>query len=929
MLLSENKSRPLLAACLSGVLLFSSPAVVLSADVQTLLNEAQTYLDEGDFKSALIQVKNALKQDPDNGAARLLMGEMYLKAGNGAAAEQEITRARQAGLPREKWVLPLAQAAVMQGRYQQTLKDIHPQAQRKAEDKALALIIRAGAHMGLQQWPEAAEEFEKAIGIAPTDSRPYIGLARLRVKAEDMEGALQQLDRAVKAKADGLAIWLLRGDLERQRQQYDLAYAAYRRADKLQPGNLAVRLGKASTDIATQKWTDAQNEVDAILAESPNAPLANYLQGVLSFRNKDSERAVSALQTALKYAPNDTASHLLIGTVYFGKGDLNLADYHFTQYLAAVPQALPAIKLMAATQIKLKRMDAAVQVLESYQGQRDDAQYLALLGSAYVQSGDLDKGNAYLQQASELAPEMATVKTQLALGQLAAGDSQQAIAALQSAVELGQDLVEADILLALTHMRNQQYDQAIAAAKALLEKRPDSSLAANLLGSAYVAKGDEKTGRESFKKALAINPSFLAAELNLALLDSKSGDIQSAQRRYRRVLALQKANIPAMMGMARIAEGQGNQKSMLNWLERAREADPKDVQPLLSLVNYYLAQNENLQAVNLARELQAVKPDAPVTLRTLGGALMTIKDYSGAATQFERLTELQPSAVSYSLLAEVYAQKSDYDKARKALQQALNLQPDNPQILVGKAKLELTANQPDIALKAAQRIQELYSDSAAGYQLQGQILMKGRQFAEAAEAFAAAVQRQPGSDLVRLQHTALRRAGKQEESIAVLQDWLKKTPDDLQSLMALAVTLQTSDRMDEARSAYEQVMAMVPDNLMVLNNLSWLYTVNGDRRGVALAEQAYELAPDNPEVADTLGWALISSDQELQRGVNLLKQAAAQAPHIGDIRHHLAEGLHKTGQSAEALAILDKLVSSGRKLSDPQAAKRLLAELKK
>src|SRR3546814_3715040 len=53
---------------------------------------AAKLVEQGDLRAAVIELKNALQRDPANAVARLLLGEVYLRLGDGAAAEKEIDR---------------------------------------------------------------------------------------------------------------------------------------------------------------------------------------------------------------------------------------------------------------------------------------------------------------------------------------------------------------------------------------------------------------------------------------------------------------------------------------------------------------------------------------------------------------------------------------------------------------------------------------------------------------------------------------------------------------------------------------------------------------------------------------------------------------------------------------------------------------------
>jgi tetratricopeptide (TPR) repeat protein len=67
----------------------------------------------------------------------------------------------------------------------------------------------------------------------------------------------------------------------------------------------------------------------------------------------------------------------------------------------------------------------------------------------------------------------------------------------------------------------------------------------------------------------------------------------------------------------------------------------------------------------------------------------------------------------------------------------------------------------------------------------------------------------------------------------------------------------------------------------------------GDPESLELAEKAYQAAPDNPLVLDTLGWILLHYKQS-SRSIKLLEEAYKLAPENKEIRAHL-EAARKAG----------------------------------
>ena len=96
---------------------FTSPVLAARGDKaasEEYYQDAKKYLKKGDANAAVIQLKNALQKDRNNISARKLLGEIYLRAGNGPAAEKELRAARSRGATDIETQIMIARAYSMQ-----------------------------------------------------------------------------------------------------------------------------------------------------------------------------------------------------------------------------------------------------------------------------------------------------------------------------------------------------------------------------------------------------------------------------------------------------------------------------------------------------------------------------------------------------------------------------------------------------------------------------------------------------------------------------------------------------------------------------------------------------------------------------------------------------------------------------------------------
>jgi predicted Zn-dependent protease len=134
------------------------------------------------------------------------------------------------------------------------------------------------------------------------------------------------------------------------------------------------------------------------------------------------------------------------------------------------------------------------------------------------------------------------------------------------------------------------------------------------------------------------------------------------------------------------------------------------------------------------------------------------------------------------------------------------------------------------------------------------------------------------------------------------------------------------DRLPEAKGYLETILAAKPHDAVALNNLAWVYQQTKDPRAQSLARQAYILAP-GAQTADTLGW-ILTTGGDSEAGVNLLRQASAEAANDPRVLYHFAVALKNTGKKDEAKRVLAEVVANKAQFKEKADAEQLLESLK-
>ena len=892
------------------------------------IERAKALQAKGDLKSSIIELKSAIQKDPNNPQARWLLGQIYLKTGQGAEAEKELKQARSLGVGAESLKPQIGEALILQNEYKRLLDEISLTGNESAVNKTKILYVRGYALTGLGKWDEGCGLFKQALSVDPAYAPAYLGLANCAMARRDTADARREIDTALEKDPRDAKSWIFLGDFERQHDNPQGAEKAYSEALKIEPNNQAALGNRALTRLSQRQNAQAQNDLDKLRAAAPRSSITKFLEAVFLYQTGKFEASRDTLMDVQQAQPHYVPAQRLLGIVQFKLGNYQEAISRLTRYQEKYPADLDVRKLLAATYLQVNQPDDALKVLTpALASEKPDSQLLALASAAHLGSHDINQATSLMQQAFELNPTNVTLHTQLGLNLLAAGNIERGQQTLEQAASQDQQHYQADVALAVVYLQQGQFEQALNSAIRLEHKRPDDPLAHNLKGAAYLGLKNYTQARKSFERVLALRPNSASAALNLAQMDLRENNSSAARARFEQILSNDKNNIQAMLGLAGLAAGADTEQEYLDWIEKAAKVNPPALQPRILLAKYYLGKNQTQKALAIAREAQTAFPKQPAALELLGNVQLRAGEEDNALVTFKRLAEAAPnSPMAYLNLASVQAKLGQLDASRASLKKSISLNPDNLEAQLALLTLEVRSGRFNDALGVAQKIKEQKPASPLGSVLEGDIYMSQKQYPMATKAYEKAWNLGQSGALAIKRHQAMNQAGHAKEADLLLQQWIGVHPKDVDAGLYLARAYAARGDRKQAIDQYLALLRSDPKQVAALNNLALLYLEENDPRARATAEQAYRLKPDNPEVADTFGWILLQQGDK-KKGAELIQKASSMAQDNPEIRYHLAVALAKTGNTVQARTELQKLLGAGAPFPQREAAQKLLNSL--
>ena len=909
-------------------LLVLLPGCGKESDVE-LVAKARTQLAQNDTSGALIHLKNALGQNPNSADARMLLGRTLLNSGDAATALIELRKALDAKAPPAEVVPDIARALLLRGEGAKLIGEFGDKTLATAAATAELKTLVATAHAAHGETDNAREATAQALKAQPGHAAAVVLNARLDAAAGQLDAALRQLDEVLAREAGHEEAGLLKGEILRQaRKDLDGALALFRQVRTAHPKSVPAHVAVLTLLLQQNKLPEARTDFAALQKIGPKHPDVLFLQAQLALADKDFKGAREISERLLSASPNNLRVLLLAGTAEMGQQHHLLASGLFGRAVKVAPGLPAARHLLAQSLMKSGQADKALEVLQPLVDHpKADATSLSMAGEAWLMSGDSTRAEAAFQRALKVAPDDPRLRTAVAVAQLSRGDNAPAVAQLE-AIALRDSGTQADLALISARLRQKDLPGALKAIAALERKQPDQALPMVLRSRVQIQQGDKAAARASLDTALTRQPNHLPALVSLAALDVQDGKSAVARQRFDALIKAEPQNLPARMALAELDRRLGApDAALVAQLKDAVRVNPSDPAPHLALVERLLASGDAAAAQGAAQDASAALPNDAAVMDALGRAQLAAGDGQRAVSTFKRLAAMQPkNPLHLARLADAHLVSKDTKAAAAALRQALEIQPDHLMSQRGLALLAQMDKRPQDAEAIARSIQKRLPKDAAGFALEGELQARARNWTGAAAAYAAALQRQPATDLAIRQHQALVMAGKAADATRAAADWLKAHPKDSAFTYHLGDQAAAAQDWPGAEAQYRAVLAMQPRHAAAMNNIAWLLATQRKPGATAMAEQALAILPDRATMLDTLALAQ-ESENQLGKAVDTQKRAVELDPRNPMLRLRLAQLHLKKGNKSDARDLLEPLARLGPSFSAQAEVASLLKTL--
>lgn len=821
---------------------------VYAKDTTASIKEAEQYVAKGNLKAAEIELRNAIRETPQDPALHARLAQVYLQLGDIAAAEREARTARERNGNEADYLPVLADALLGQGKFANLLDMVQP----GDRDPALESKVRTAlgtAAAGMHDRDKADALLREAITLDPSAAKPKIQLARL-LTATKPEEADKYIDEAIAANPRSAEALQVKGEMLRARGDLEGGLRLIDEALKIDPKNVLAHLSRANINIAQDKFKAADEDLDPILKAAPNNFLASYLRGLELAKQRKFAEADRMFDRISPAFPSFWAGYYLQGATKLALGQYAQAETILAKYLSRAPEDVRAARLLATAALQQRAPRRAIDYLQPIVDKVPaDAATLTVLGNAYMADRKPELALQQFEKAAALDPDNPNIKTRVAISEIDTGQGQQGLATLEQVFATESGAAVAGPTLVLTELRAGRFDRAAEVAGSLIKRDAKNPIYHTLLGVVRIAQKDYPGAESAFRAALAIDPEFAAATRDLAQLYAATGRVDEAKKVYSDLLAKKPDDTSALLGVADIYIGEKKWPEATETINRARSAAPNDPAPGLKLIGLYELRQDWKSAKAVATELATQFPRDGSVLEAQGTAQIGAGDTDGAISTYKRAYELAPNSIPVlSRYLGLLNSAKYFTEARSVLEEAVARDPQNVSLKADLIRIEGEIGGLEAALAKARTLAKNDPDNNIYDLVSAELYERAGRTSDAVATLERAVAARPSDDALTIALArAYSRTGNFAKAEGVLLRRLKADPKDFAISAVLAPLYATSGRMEDAKKIYGDLLSQRPNDLATLLGLADIAGMEKNwPEAMAYLDRARAAAPNDP-----------------------------------------------------------------------------------
>jgi putative PEP-CTERM system TPR-repeat lipoprotein len=893
--------------------------------------------NQEEFRESYIYLKNALQKTPGHLPSKLLIGRIFLIDGYPEAAITEFEEVVQAGADINLVVLPLANAYLIKGQFEKIIELDIPQNANRATQLDIYLL-KANAFIQQDKYILAENQFKRAKEIFGNDIRVINGLAQMALLNKNFTEARRIVIQALAINPPSAISKLISGLIYQSEKEYGNALIEFEAAYQNAPDDPAIIRALANSYAQSGnivKASELVNEIEAKNLDGFQTKLLKARLLAMSEKSTEADVILSELSQTLSFINKSDKQYvskvsLVAGITAHLNQNYGVSTRELSRYLNNQEPTAELVAMLAEGYIRTNNIKEASELLERHENLIiDNIQIASLSCDLYLSSNKVFKCDSLVQQLKQRHGEAEYILLLEAKLLNRRKRPSEALDILQTKLANNKSI---NTLLFRTSLLASlgRFNESLIDAKALLSTSPDKLTYLNLNIDLFIRLEEFEQANVLLEKVFQQDPNSLAGLINQSRIRFAFTDLQGADASIQKVLALDKSNFSALLLSGQILVKQNRLDDAINQLIGAKTVDANSTSPLELLVSIYKQQNRLDLAISVLDQLLKLRRLEPKYIYEKAKIFLALKESEKAKRELDILFfQWAEQPENLVQLSRLQMKNNDIEGAETSLKIAQQQAPNYLIIQLEYAELLLAKKVFSEADTYIKKLQNSFPDNA------NVSLVKGHYFKETGDLeyaykyyykayslsnnFTAAL-----IELYKLASQGVHRI----DIMNIFDNLIETQPEANFSRHLYADLLFKEGEITEARKHYEKLILVdgLPNKANIYNNLANIVSDSDIAKAMFYSKEAVNLNPNSSSILDTQGW-LFTKNNNLEQGLNILRQAFTLNSDNPTIRFHIAFTLNKLGRAHEARSELELALLSDQEFQERVQAQTLLSDL--
>jgi tetratricopeptide (TPR) repeat protein len=404
--------------------------------------KAQALLDLSKNSDAIESMKKFVKNNPDSALGWYYLGRTYHKTSKYTDAEKAYRKAIDVKPSFTQAMLSLGfmfEEAKKPDRAIEIYKEVYDDSQETNAASRIATI-----YLKDEKYKQAIPYLEAVEAVDPTDMNTQVKLGLVYMETKSYEKAIATFTRLIEKNPDSDRIRFYLGSLYEELKRGDEAVTEFRKVPNASKLYADAVLHSANILKAQGKTTEAKLEVSTAISIQPQVSNFHIFLASLEEETDNIPGAISALERAYQYFPQEERVLYYLGSLYDRVGDTEKGLAKMEQLLFVNPKNVDAMNYLGYTWTILgTKMDQAESYLKTAMKLRPNNAFITdSWGWHLFVRGKYSEAIKVLEKAVALRGDEATILEHLGDAYVRANLSEKAFATYEKAVKVAKESKE-------------------------------------------------------------------------------------------------------------------------------------------------------------------------------------------------------------------------------------------------------------------------------------------------------------------------------------------------------------------------------------------------------------------------------------------------------------------------------------------------------